>query len=71
VNRSPQTLDDLFFPGGGVCPFLLRARGKVPPALLALGPDGPLFFISSHLAGERAKDNFARLRGARSLNSQL
>lgn len=58
-SSPPQTLDDLLFRAEEFARFSMRARGKVPPALLALGPDGPLFFIPSHLADERAKDNFA------------
>ncbi len=37
----------------------MRATGKVLLALLAVGPDGPLFFVPATLADERAKDNFA------------
>ena len=59
-QTSPsQSLDGLLFRAEEFARFSLRARGQVPPALLALGPDGPLFFIPSHLADERAKDNFA------------
>ena len=57
-SSPPQTLDRLFR-AEEFARFSLRARGKVPPALLALGPDGPLFFLPSTLADERAKDNFA------------
>ena len=31
------------------------------PTLLAVGPGGPLFFVPSSLADERAKDNFANV----------
>ena len=55
----PQSLDGLLFRAEEFARFSRWARGQVPPALLALGPDGPLFFIPSHLADERAKDNFA------------
>ena len=37
----------------------MRSGGKVPPTLLADTPGGPLFFVPSTLADERAKDNFA------------
>ncbi|MEO5959001.1 MAG: hypothetical protein ABIR80_07780 [Opitutaceae bacterium] len=39
--------------------FSMRARGQVPPTLLADSPAGPLFFVPSSLADERAKNNFA------------
>ncbi len=55
----PQSLDDLLARAEDFANFSMRARGKVPPALLAVGPGGPLFFIPSTLADERAKDNFA------------
>ena len=55
----PQSLGDLLCRAEEFARFSMRARSKVPPALLALGPDGPLFFIPSNLADEQAKDNFA------------
>ncbi len=55
----PQSLDDLLARAENFALFSLRSGGKVPPALLALGPGGPLFFVPATLADERAKDNFA------------
>jgi hypothetical protein len=57
--QSPQSLDDLLARAEHFANFAMRTRGKVPPALLAISPDGPLFFVPSALADERAKDNFA------------
>lgn len=55
----PQSLDALLARAEDFALFSMRSGGKVPPALLALGPAGPLFFIPTNLADERAKDNFA------------
>ena len=48
--QPPQSLDDLLCRAEEFARFSLRARGKVPPALLAVGQGGPLFFVPSTLA---------------------
>jgi hypothetical protein len=58
-SPSPQPLDSLLAQAEGFAQFALRTHGKVPPALLALSPAGPLYFIPSGMADERAKDHFA------------
>ena len=55
----PPSLDALLARAEDFALFSLRSGGKVPPTLLADCPGGPLFFIPSALADERAKDNFA------------
>ena len=57
----PQSLDDLLSRAEDLALFSMRARGKVLPTLLAVGPDGPLVFVPSSLKDERAKDQFANL----------
>ena len=55
----PQSLDALLARAEDFALFSMRSGGKVPPTLLAVSPDGPLFFLPSTLRDERAKDNFA------------
>jgi hypothetical protein len=57
--QPPQALDDLLARAEDFALFSMRSGGKVPPALLADSPGGPIFFMPSSLADERAKDNFA------------
>ena len=58
---TPQSLDDLLARAEDFALFSMRAQGKVLPTLFAVGPGGPLFFVPSSLANERAKDNFANV----------
>ena len=58
---TPQSLDDLLARAEDFALFSMRAQGKVLPTLFAVGPGGPLFFVPSSLADERAKDNFANV----------
>jgi hypothetical protein len=39
--------------------WAMREIGNVPPTMMGLSPRGPLFFVPSGLADDRAKDNFA------------
>ena len=57
----PLSLDDLLARAEDLALFSMRARGKVLPTLLAVGPGGPLFFVPASLKDERAKDQFANL----------
>jgi hypothetical protein len=41
--------------------FSMRMRNKVPPALIAVGPSGSIFFVPSTMDDVRAKDNFANV----------
>ncbi len=68
----PQSLDDLFAHAKSFAEFSMRTRGRVPLALFALSPEGPLFYGSSSIAwltppdpmaDEREKDSFAYSAG--------
>jgi hypothetical protein len=43
----------------GYAAFSMRKVGHVPPTLIAESPKGPIHFIPSSLADERAKNDFA------------
>ena len=43
----------------GYAEFSMRKIGQVPPTLIAQSPKGPIHFIPSSLADERAKNDFA------------
>ena len=55
----PQSLDALLARAEDFALFSMRSGGKVPPTLLADTPDGPLFFVTSTLRDERARNRFA------------
>jgi hypothetical protein len=57
----PQSLDALFARAEDLALFSMRAQGRVMPALLAVGPGGPIYFMPSSLRDERAKDGFANV----------
>ncbi len=59
IEPPLQSLDALLARAEDLALFSMRARGSVAPALLAVGPGGPIFFVPSSLRDERAKDNFA------------
>ena len=54
-----QTLDDLMARAENFAGFSMRSAGKVPPAMLAASPGGPIFYLPTSMASVRAKDNFA------------
>ncbi len=59
TNSSPQSLDDLLRTAENYADFTLRYGGRVPEALLLLGPSGPSLYLPKNLSDEQAKDEFA------------
>ena len=60
-DLPPDSPDELLARAEDYASFSMRTKGKVPPALIAVGPSGSLFFIPSAMENERAKDNFANM----------
>ncbi len=54
-----KSLDDLLAQAEHYAGWAMRKIGNVPPTMMGLSPRGPLFFVPSAMADDRAKDNFA------------
>jgi hypothetical protein len=59
-RMSTRTLAELMGQAQGYAEFSMRKIGHVPPTLIAESPKGPIHFIPSNLADERAKNDFAK-----------
>lgn len=60
-EQPPDSPDDLLARAEVFASFSMRVRGKVPPALIAVGPSGSVFFVHSAMDNEQAKDDFANV----------
>jgi hypothetical protein len=58
-QSSQDILEVLMAQAQGYADFSMRKIGHVPPTLIAKSPKGPIHFIPSGLADERAKNDFA------------
>jgi hypothetical protein len=56
---KPESLEDLLAQAERYADFSMRQVGRVPPTMMAVGPEGPLFYIPETMGSERAKDSFA------------
>lgn len=54
-----KSLNELIARAAHYAEFAMRRSRRVPPTLMALSPDGLLFFVPETMANDRAKDDFA------------
>ena len=60
-EQPPDSPDELLARAEDFACFSMRTKGRVPPALIAVGPSGSVLFVPSAMHNERAKDNFANV----------